>query len=132
MARVRERFETAGRALSALKELAFLKLFTDVERDAAIQRFEFTVEVTWKACQAYLEEHEGLEGRSPKATIRAARDALLLTDEQSELALRMIDDRNLTAHTYSETTAREILIKLPAYARLLESWLKALAAKAGG
>lgn len=45
MARVRERIETARRALSSLQAVAFLKTFTDIERDAAIQRFEFTVEV---------------------------------------------------------------------------------------
>jgi len=109
-----------------LKQVAFLKTFTDIERDAAIQRFEFTVEVVWKACQAYLEEHEGLEGRSPKSAVRAARDALLLGDEQSEQALRMIDDRNLTAHTYNETSANEILSRLPDYATLLDAWLSAM------
>lgn len=126
MARVRERIETARRALASLKEVAFLKTYTDIERDAAIQRFEFTVEVVWKACQAHLEKHEGLEARSPKSTVRAARDALLLTDEQSELALRMIDDRNLTTHTYNETTASDILTRLSAYATLLEAWLSAI------
>lgn len=60
MGRVLERIQVAEKALATLKELAFLEDPSPVERDAAIQRFEYTFEAFWKALQAYLREKEGL------------------------------------------------------------------------
>lgn len=94
-----------------------------MERDAAIQRFEYTFEAFWKALQAYLREVEGLEGASPKGVIRLAREAGLLGEEEARLALGMVDDRNLTVHTYSESLAWAIFRRLPDYARLMEQVL---------
>ena len=49
MGRVLERIQVAEKALATLKELAFLEDPSPVERDAAIQRFEYTFEAFWKA-----------------------------------------------------------------------------------
>lgn len=83
MGRVLERIQVAEKALATLKELAFLEGPSPVERDAAIQRFEYTFEAFWKALQAYLREVEGLEGASPKGVIRLAREVGLLRDEEA-------------------------------------------------
>jgi len=121
--RVLERIQVAEKALATLRELAFLQDPSPVERDAAIQRFEYTFEAFWKALQAYLREVEGLEGASPKGVIRLAREAGLLGEEEARLALGMVDDRNLTVHTYSESLAWAIFRRLPDYARLMEQVL---------
>jgi nucleotidyltransferase substrate binding protein (TIGR01987 family) len=123
MGRVLERIQAAERALATLKELAYLEAPTPVERDAAIQRFEYTFEAFWKALQTYLREVEGLEGGSPKGVFRLAREAGLLLDEEARLALAMVDDRNLTVHTYNEALAQAIFRRLPHYTRLMESVL---------
>ena len=123
MGRVLERIQVAEKALATLKELAFLEDPSPVERDAAIQRFEYTFEAFWKALQAYLREKEGLEGASPKGVIRLAREVGLLRDEEARLALGMVDDRSLTVHTYNEPLARAILRRLPDYARVMEQVL---------
>ncbi|MFG6150337.1 hypothetical protein [Halobacillus sp. B23F22_1] len=44
MERLRQRLEAAIKALAAFEKLANLKKPNDVERDAAIQRFEFSFE----------------------------------------------------------------------------------------
>jgi nucleotidyltransferase substrate binding protein (TIGR01987 family) len=124
--RVLERIQVAEKALATLRELAFLQDPSPVERDAAIQRFEYTFEALWKALQAYLREVEGLEGASPKGVIRLAREAGLLGEEEARLALGMADDRNLTVHTYNEALARAIFSRLPDYARLMERILRRL------
>lgn len=67
---------------------------TAVVRDAAIQRFEYTVETTWKACQRYLRVVHGMACGSPKGCIRSAREAGVLTDGETVAALKMIDERN--------------------------------------
>ena len=54
MERLKERLALARRALSTLQELVRLEQPSQVERDAAIQRFEYT-------CEAVLEIGSGLE-----------------------------------------------------------------------
>ncbi len=123
MGRVLERIQVAEKALATLKELAFLQDLSPVERDAATQRFEHTFEAFWKALQVYLREVEGLEGASPKGVIRLAREVGLLGEEEARLALGMVDDRNLTVHTYNESLAQAIFRRLPEYTRLMEQVL---------
>jgi len=128
--RLKERFAIARRALSTLQELLLLEHPSRVERDAAIQRFEYTCEAVWKTAQRYLLEIEGISVGSPKASIRASRDVGLLSDEQTVIGLEMIDDRNLTVHTYNEAVAEDIYSHLPQYADLLAVWLTAMEERA--
>jgi nucleotidyltransferase substrate binding protein (TIGR01987 family) len=124
--RLKERLALARRALGTLQELVRLAHPSRVERDAAIQRFEYTCEAVWKAAQRYLLEGEGISAGSPKGSIRACRDVGLLSDDQAAIGLEMIDDRNLTVHTYNEAVAEDIYSHLPRYAELLTVWLTAI------
>lgn len=124
MERLKERLGVARRALSSLKELVEIPQPSRVERDAAIQRFEYTSEAVWKAAQRYLLVVEGLNVGSPKGCLRACREVGLLTDEQTALGLEMVDDRNLTVHTYNEAVAEDIYQNLVSrYAEMLAVWL---------
>jgi hypothetical protein len=96
MERLRERLEIARQALASLREVLHRPAASRIERDAAIQRFEYTVEAAWRAAQRYLDVIEGLSAGSPKAAVRLCREAGALTDEQAVVALEMMDDRNLT------------------------------------
>jgi len=126
MERLKQRLDLASTALRQLRELSDRSTLDNVQRDAAIQRFEYTFEATWKACQRYLLLREGIDAGSPKTAIRASRDANLLDDAETESALRMTDDRNLTVHTYNEALAAAIASRLPGHARLLGEWLGAI------
>lgn len=83
MERLRERILTARDALSPLHELIDLENPSRVERDAAIQRFEYTFEACWKTAQQYLLVVEGLRVGSPKSCVRTCREVGLLSDEQA-------------------------------------------------
>lgn len=63
---------------------------------------------------------------SPKACVRAFREVGLLSDEQAVIGLEMVDDRNLTVHTYNDAVAERIYRNLPRYADLLAHWLTAM------
>ena len=126
MARLRQRLKLAARALATLQELAGLERPSAVERDAALQRFKNTFEAVWKASQRYLLLREGVDLGSPKACIHAARDVELFSDAETERALAMADDRNLTVHTYNEALADAIFARLPQHAAALEGWFKAM------
>ena len=138
--RTRERLEVARRALSSLQALPLggpgepaeqgAKLAADIVRDAAIQRFEYTFEATWKAAQAYL-TREGLDAASPRSAIRNSFQAGALDEADAQLALEMLGDRNRSVHTYNEELALTIFSRLETYAELLARWLNALEERMG-
>jgi nucleotidyltransferase substrate binding protein (TIGR01987 family) len=97
-------------------EGALAQPINEFVRDSAIQRFEFTFELFWKSLKAYAEE-SGLEAYSPKDSVRTAFQLGLIQEHPDWL--RMIEDRNLTSHTYNEVTAETIYSHLPAYLRLI-------------
>jgi nucleotidyltransferase substrate binding protein (TIGR01987 family) len=98
-------------------------------RDAAIQRFEYTFEATWKAAQIYLREVEGLEVGSPKGVVRLSLQVGVLDESEARLALAMVDDRNLTVHAYNEAIAEAIAQRLAEYASLMSRWLRTMAGR---
>lgn len=96
-------------------------------RDSAIQRFEFTVEIFWKTIKSFLKEKDGIDCRTPKNCIREFFSAGHLNEEETILLLGMIDDRNLTSHTYREEVAESIFSRLNKYIDALDeivSYLK--------
>ena len=75
---------------------------TDVTRDAAIQRFEFCVELSWKTSKKVM----GTNTSAPKQVIREMAQANYISDVQ--LWFDAIDKRNITSHTYNESLAEEV------------------------
>ncbi|MFQ5775204.1 MAG: nucleotidyltransferase substrate binding protein [Kiloniellaceae bacterium] len=126
MERLRERLKVADKALSTLAEIETLGLPKQAERDAKIMRFVYTTEAVWRALQRYLLVVEGIDLGTPKSCMRGARDAGLLTSEQTKRALAMIDDRNLTVHTYNETLAQQIAARIPGHLEAMKSLLAAM------
>ncbi|EFK11261.1 putative toxin-antitoxin system, antitoxin component [delta proteobacterium NaphS2] len=128
MERLKQKLDIAYRALSTLQDLLKSDTLTAVERDASIQRFEYTFEAVWKSGKSFLREVEGLEIGSPKGVMRGFLQVGLFTEEQAELALAMVDDRNLTSHTYNESLAQRIYAEIDNYAELMSCWLSAMKA----
>lgn len=123
MERIKERLDEAFQALSTFEKIAGLTKPTDVERDAAIQRFEYTFEMTWKAAQAYLADQGMMEISSPKNVIRASFKMEMFDEETAEKIIKMVNDRNLTVHTYKEEFAIQLYSRLAGHAALLRLWL---------
>ena len=84
-----------------------------IYQDALIQRFEFTIELFWK-CLKHLLEQEKIEARSPLMAFKEAHTLGWLKGGE-EIWLKMLDDRNLTSHTYNQILALEIIGRIPAY-----------------
>jgi nucleotidyltransferase substrate binding protein (TIGR01987 family) len=124
------RLQVSRKAVSALRA-ALRQPYDEFIRDSAIQRFEFTFEAVWKACQAYLRQSQTVQATSPKAVFRAAGPAGLLSEQQVEQAFEMANDRNLTVHTYNEGLANEIYARLPAHVDLLEHLLEGMESATG-
>lgn len=96
---------------------------TEWTRDAAIQRFEFTIELAWKTIMRFA-RREGVECSSPRQAFRTALKLGWVKDEG--VWLDMLDDRNRTSHTYSEVTAEDIFSHLPGYESALSKLIDVL------
>ena len=108
-----EREALLARALDRLDEALARDVLADaLVLDATIQRFEFCVELCWRALKAALRV-QGIEANSPRAAFRAAYQQGWIGDEA--LWLAMVEDRNLTSHTYRREVALDILARIPRY-----------------
>ena len=109
-------FRSFQNALEALKD-ALKEEKTAITRDAAIQRFEFTAELSWKCIQKFLGA-EHIICRSLRECLKDAFKFGLVKDDAGWL--KIFEDRNLTVHTYSEDIADEIYGHFGSYIVLFE------------
>ena len=112
--------EQTERALASLQELVPQYLESKeniILRDAMIQRFEYSTEAFWKFLKAYLLTEHNLSANSPRDVIRTGLKASLYKEEISKELLQMLDDRNLTSHTYVEELAESIAHRIPEYSK---------------
>lgn len=117
------RIEYAEKALKTFKAITE-EPYSVIVRDAAIKRFEYTSEIFWKVIKDYLEVQEGIVCNSPKSCFKEAFKVGLLSEEETVKILEMVDDRNLTSHTYHEEVAEEIYSKIKDYWKLMNDVLR--------
>jgi len=113
-------FYTLGRAIDRLEEILNhpeIDKF-DYLRDATIQRFEFSIELFWKALKKVL-LHEKIASTTPRDTLAKAYQYKLISDELVWLA--MLDDRNNTSHAYKEEAAKAIFEDIKTYLPVFQS-----------
>jgi nucleotidyltransferase substrate binding protein (TIGR01987 family) len=111
------------KAVVRLKEsLALPK--TDITRDSTIQRFEFTVELSWKVLQKYLKAQGVAESASPKGVFREAARLNIVDDPESWM--HFIDERNISSHTYKESLAEQVYATAQKLPKFVDQLLSAL------
>jgi nucleotidyltransferase substrate binding protein (TIGR01987 family) len=81
----------------------------DLDRDGAIQRFEFTFELLWKTAKVFL-EWKGIPVKSPKDALKEIFRYGLIYNETAYL--NMLEERNRTSHIYHQATALEIFQRI--------------------
>lgn len=110
-------FQILGNAIERLKEVMHSNDSHDYIRDAAIQRFEFVIELFWKVLKKIL-SHEKVESTTPKDTLRKAYEYKLINDE--EMWLEMLNDRNNTSNAYNEELSKIIFENIKNYLEVFE------------
>lgn len=113
-----EIFDSLSKSIERLKDI-LKEEKTIANRDSAIQRFEFTSELSWKMMQKFLREN-GIVCRSPKICLEESFKYGLIEDDKRWI--EMLKDRNLTSHTYDEETAEAVYERLPGYMELFENF----------
>lgn len=122
--KLREKLEDFSKALNRLKEALERDQSDDIVLDAVIQRFEFTYELSWKLIKAYMSYSGIADVKTPRQAFKEAFAAGLI--DEGDVWLEMLDDRNLTSHTYDQSTARRVYEKVknryyPAMSKLKEA-----------
>lgn len=111
-------FDQLNNALKKLEEVAALPPSPQkYEIDLTIHRFEFTIELFWKALRKKLSTEYGVNVNSPKPILQEAYQNQLIENE--EIWLAMLNDRNLTSQTYKEALAHEIYENIKRYTPFL-------------
>lgn len=111
--RWQQSLQSLGDALNRLEDV--LKEPLDVHDfllDAAVQRFEFTIELFWKTLK-HLLALKGKKVNLPKDILQEAYASGWIDNET--LWLRMLQDRNQTSHTYKHELALEIYERVETY-----------------
>ena len=107
------------KAIEALEEVLSTNIVPPaVQRDAAIQRFEFTFELAWKMLKDIYWQ-EGVQLNSPKEVFKHAFNSGLIGSEK--IWLKMLQDRNIASQTYNEDLSKDVFASPPLY---LEEFLK--------
>jgi nucleotidyltransferase substrate binding protein (TIGR01987 family) len=104
-----QRFTHFSQAFSQLKEaveLAQVRRLSKLEEQGLIQAFEYTHELAWNTLKDFLEERGAHNLYGSKDTTREAFKRGLI--DNGEAWMDMINSRNLTSHTYNESTAAQI------------------------
>ncbi len=86
-------------------------------RDACIQRFEYTFELSWKMLKRQLEQEvpnpSEVDGYSYRHLFRTGAERGMVTDVEAWFDYR--ERRNITAHTYDEAKAARVFEALPQF-----------------
>lgn len=104
--RFKQRFAFFQRAFLNLNEVKEQenRIFSNLEKEGIVQRFEVLIEPSWKVLKDFL-ENEGFDVKSPKESVRKAFEYGLLKD--CEKWLEALDMRNITSHTYTQSAFDE-------------------------
>lgn len=121
-----ERLEDYKKSVEKLRQI-LQENKTEITRDSAIKRFELCFELSWKTTSDFLRS-KGIFCRAPKDSFKEAFKYGLISDNPSWI--KMIEDRNLTVHTYEEELADKIYNQLNNYLYLFEELLNSLIKKA--
>ncbi len=107
-----EKLATYEQALTTFKE-ALLEHPSQLERDGAIQRFEYCFDLSWKTLKRFLEKRGLMNLNSPRSVFAAAFAENIIDDEVvwSNILLK----RNASVHTYNQALAENLFALLPEY-----------------
>jgi nucleotidyltransferase substrate binding protein (TIGR01987 family) len=97
--RWKQRFQNFERAYFKLKEAIDKEELNELERNGLVQRFEFTLDLSWKVMRDFLSEKGFSFKPSPKDTFRQAQQSKFI--DYAQALIDGLDIRNELSHDYS-------------------------------
>lgn len=104
--RWQQRFSNYRKALAQLESFLEPPALNEREQQGLIKAFEYTFELAWNTLRDLLRSQGDASLLGSRDTLREAFRLGLIED--GEAWMLMIQDRNLTSHTYNRSTADEI------------------------
>jgi len=104
--RWQQRFSNYRKALAQLESFVEPPCLNEREQQGLIKAFEYTFELAWNTVRDLLRSQGDVSLLGSRDTLREAFRLGLIED--GEAWMLMIQDRNLTSHTYNRSTADEI------------------------
>lgn len=123
---VRDALQTLIESLRLLHNPVFDGLdLREQIRDSVIKRFEYSMDSFWKYLREYVEKEHNviLVVVSPNSVFRSCLTINLIDQIEFDKLILMVQDRNLTAHTYNEYLAQAISQRVESYYSLMDSIL---------
>lgn len=111
------------KALGTLKEVLERSPEDDHIRDAAIHRFEYVFELSWKTIQAAA-RFLGKGYDTPREAIRIAFKKEWITD--GDFWMKALEARNQTSHTYNEAVAESVYAFVKTFPPVVDELLASL------
>jgi nucleotidyltransferase substrate binding protein (TIGR01987 family) len=96
--RWKQRFQNFEKAFLRLKEALEMEELNELERNGLIQRFEFTIDLSWKVMKDFLEEKGFSFKPSPKDTFRLAQENKFI--DHAQALIDGLEIRNELSHDY--------------------------------
>jgi nucleotidyltransferase substrate binding protein (TIGR01987 family) len=101
-----------------------LRKYDDIELDTIkngqVQKFEYCAEICWKMIKVFLIDVHGVEVLSPKSAVKEFFKVGLISEQEYELLIQMLDDRNRLSHIYNEKYFDDIYSNLNDYFLLMK------------
>ncbi|MFM7454458.1 MAG: nucleotidyltransferase substrate binding protein [Cyanobium sp.] len=108
--RWQQRFSNYCRALAQLETFLEPPSLNEREQQGLIKAFEYTFELAWNTLRDLLRSQGDATLLGSRDTLREAFRLGLI--ENGEAWMLMIQDRNLTSHTYNRPTADAIAVNI--------------------
>lgn len=104
--RWKQRFQNYEKAFLLLQRTLDIKNPSEAEKGGLIQFYEMAFELAWKLMKDYLDEL-GFTVNSPREAIKQGFQSGIIENGQGWIDA--LEDRNLTTHTYDESTAEKVV-----------------------
>jgi nucleotidyltransferase substrate binding protein (TIGR01987 family) len=100
-------------SINTLREFLREPIVNDRDKAGIIQAFKYTFEQCWKALQQEAAS-QGVTVASPKQAFSFSLQSGLIENRNEKLWLEMLEDRNLTIHTYKKELADQVIERIRA------------------
>lgn len=111
--RVQEKLANYNKALQRLDEALAVENPNSFIYDSVMKRFEFTYELAWRLMKSYIEYQGGADVRFARDVFREAYAKGLI--KEGKVWLQMLQDRNISSHTYNEDESKQIYERVKKY-----------------
>jgi nucleotidyltransferase substrate binding protein (TIGR01987 family) len=102
-----------SKALEQLRQAVHLskeRSLSNLEKQGLIQAFEFTHEIAWNVIRDYFLDQGNNSIMGSKDAAREAFQKGMIADGANWM--EMVKSRNLTSHTYNQSVAEDIVVKV--------------------